>query len=324
MRLFALHGSHVLGKAVADAMGVELSPLEEREFGDGEHKSRPLISVRSEDVYVLHSLNGNDVQSAADRLVRLLFDLAACPANGAARVTQITAYLAFMRKDQQTQARDPVSSRYVAELLEAVGTDAVVTVQVHNPAAFQNAFRCRNILLDTQHLFTATVAQLAERRAVFLSPDSGGMKRAHLLRETFVAETGREAGLAIMEKHRSEGVVTGDLFAGDVAAADVFVIDDMIASGGTMVRAAKAARARGAEKVYALAAHGLFTTATQELFSSPEIDRVIVTDTIAPLPPPSLDTAGKLEIVSCAALIGDAVQRLHSGGSIHRLLNPRP
>ena len=322
MRLFALHGTHVLGQAVAAAMGTELDPLEERDFEGGEHKSRPLISVRNEDVYVLHSLSGGGGQSPADRLLRLLFFIGACRDNGAARVTAVTPYLAFMRKDQQTKPRDPVNTRYIAELFESVGTDAIVTLQVHNLAAFQNAFRCRNVHLDTRHLFAGKAAERAGKRpVVFVSPDSGGMKRCHQLCETFVAETGLEADLAIMEKHRSEGVVTGDLFAGEVAGADVFIVDDIIASGGTVLRAAKASRARGAAHVYALATHGLFTTGAAGLFSSPDLDGVIVTDSVAP---PALDVAGKLEIVSCAGLIGDAIQRLHGGGSINRLLNPRP
>lgn len=323
MRLFALEGSQRLGGAVAAAIGTELAPLEERQFEDGEHKSRPLISVRNEDVYVLHSLGGGGGRSPGDRLIRMLFFIAACRDNGAARVTAVAPYLAFMRKDQQTKPRDPVNTRYVAELFEAVGTDAVVTLQVHNPAAFQNAFRCRNVHLDTQHLFAAGVAaRSGGRPVVFLSPDSGGMKRTQLLRETFVAETGREAGLAIMEKRRSAGVVSGDLFAGEVEGAEVVIVDDMIASGGTMLRAAQAARARGAAGVRALAAHGLFAAGSGALFTAPELDGVTVTDSVEP--PDGLETHGRLEVIGCAGLIGDAIERLHGGGSIHRLLNPRP
>jgi len=323
MRLFALEGTHVLGQAVAAAIGIELAPLEEREFADGEHKSRPLISVRNEDVYVLHSLHGSAAQSPADRLLRLLFFIGTCRDNGAARLTAVVPYLAFSRKDQQTRPRDPVTTRYVAELFEAVGADTVVTLQVHNAAAFQNAFRCRNVHLDTQHLFTtAVVARSGDRPVVFLSPDSGGMKRVQALRETFIAETGHDAGFAIMEKRRSEGVVSGDLFAGAVAGADVFILDDMIASGGTVQRAARAARERGAVRVYALAAHGLFAAGSAELFTGADVDGIVVTDSVAP--PAGLETRGRLEFVSCAGLIGEAIERLHAGGSIHRLLNPRP
>jgi ribose-phosphate pyrophosphokinase len=323
MRLFALEGSQVLGEAVAKAMKAELDPIEEREFPDWEHKSRPLISVRNEDVYVIHSLNGGGEQSPADKLIRLLFFLGTCRENGAARVTAVTPYLAFMRKDQQTKPRDPVNTRYVAQMFEAVGTGMVVTLEVHNPAAFQNAFRCGTTHLDMRHLFAGKIGELAgSNRVVLVSPDSGGMRRTRGLQDAFAAGTGRDADLAIMEKHRSEGVVSGELFAGDITDAEVFVVDDMISSGGTMLRAARVCRERGARHVYAMATHGLFSQGAKDLFSGTEFDRVVVSDTITPFTLGADEFSGKLEVVSCAPLIGDAIQRLHTGGSIHRLLSP--
>lgn len=324
MRLFALKGSERLGQAVADAMSIELDRLEEREFGDGEHKSRPLVSVRGADVYVIHSLHGADGRSPADRLVRLLFFVGACRDHGAARVTAVVPYLAFLRKDQQTQPRDPVNSRYIAEVMEAVGTSMVVTIEAHNPAAFQNAFRRPTLHLDMRHPLAACIAAMAgEQPVVLVTPDSGGMRRTELLRQTYETLTARPASLAMMEKHRSGGAVTGDLFAGDVEGAEVFIVDDMIASGGTMLRTAEACAARGAAHVYAVATHGLFGPGAEVLGTSGRIERVIVTDsvehgTLAPA------LAAKVEVVSCAPLLGEAIQRLHAGGSIQRLLNPRP
>jgi ribose-phosphate pyrophosphokinase len=318
MRFFALHGSHILANAVARSAGIELDDLEEREFPDGEHKSRPLVSVRNEDVFVLHSLHGNDGRTAADRLLRLLFFIGTCRDNGASRVTAIVPYLAFMRKEQQTKARDPVSSRYVAELFEAVGTHAIVALEVHNIAAFQNAFRCRNVHLDMRAAFASRIRALAgSRPIVLLSPDSGGMKRTHLMAEAIQKGGEAPVALATMEKHRSEGSVSGGLFAGAVEGAAVFILDDLIATGGTIVRAAEACRARGAAAVHAVATHGLFSSAEQLL--SPAIDTIIVTDSISAFPP----SASKLEVISCAPLLGGAIQRLHGGGSIHRLLHPQ-
>lgn len=319
MRLFALNGSDRLGAAVASEINVELDGIEEREFADGEHKSRPLVSVRGEDVFVLHTLHGGG-QSAAERLTRLLFFIATCRENGAARVTAVVPYLAFMRKDQQTKPRDPVTSRYVAQLFEAVGTDMVVTVDVHNVAAFQNAFR-RSTLLSMQQAFVPRIEGLAgDGRLVLMSPDSGGMRRVHQLHEAYAAEADT-IGLAMMEKRRSENVVSGDLFAGNVEGAEVVIFDDMIASGGTMVRAARACRQRGARHVHAMATHPLLTTASEALYA-PEIDSVVVSDSV-PLSF-ELGAFGKLAVVSCAPLLAEAIQRLHSGGSIHRLLSPRP
>ncbi|HSJ80246.1 MAG TPA: ribose-phosphate pyrophosphokinase-like domain-containing protein, partial [Thiobacillus sp.] len=139
--LFALDASRAYGERVATALGVALSSHEEREFEDGEHKARPLENVRGKDVYVIQSLYGEPGMSANDKLVRLLFFIGALKDASAGRVTAVCPYLAYSRKDRKTKSRDPVSSRYVAQLFEAVGSDRMVTLDVHNPAAYQNAFR---------------------------------------------------------------------------------------------------------------------------------------------------------------------------------------
>ncbi|WP_461477596.1 ribose-phosphate diphosphokinase [Mesorhizobium jarvisii] len=158
-------------------LSIELDPHEERDFEDGEHKARPLVSVRGRDVYVLHSLAGNGGASANDRLCKLLFFLATCKENGAARATAVVPYLAYARKDRQTKARDPVTTRYVAQLFEAMGTDRIVTLDVHNFAAFQNAFRCESVHLDTRKLFAPLIGKLAgDLPVTIFSPDGGGVK----------------------------------------------------------------------------------------------------------------------------------------------------
>ncbi|MDE2004702.1 MAG: ribose-phosphate pyrophosphokinase-like domain-containing protein, partial [Betaproteobacteria bacterium] len=143
LAVFALDASRDFGAAVAHRIGVELEAHEEREFEDGEHKARPLTSVRDRDVYVLQSLHADPRQSVNDKLVRLLLFIGALKDASAARVTAIVPYLAYARKDRKSKTRDPVSTRYVAQLFEAVGVDCIVTLDVHNLAAFQNAFRCR-------------------------------------------------------------------------------------------------------------------------------------------------------------------------------------
>lgn len=322
MRIFALKGSDHLGDAAARAAGSALAVHEERDFEDGEHKTRPLVSVRSEDVYVIHSLGGGGA-SANDRLVKLLFFLAACRENGAARVTAVVPYLAYARKDRQTKSRDPVTTRYVAQLLEAVGVDCVVTLDVHNFAAFQNAFRCRTIHLDTRELFRPAIRPFRHDLPItILSPDGGGVKRAQLLKETFDRDTGGDAGFAFMKKRRSRGIVSGDLFAGQVEGQAVFIVDDMISTGGTILRAAHACRERGAREVHAIATHGLFGAGAEKLFSDAAIDRVIVTDSLASaVTAVATYPAPKLEILSCVNLIGEAIRRLHGNESISDLLS---
>ncbi|HLN50148.1 MAG TPA: ribose-phosphate pyrophosphokinase-like domain-containing protein, partial [Steroidobacteraceae bacterium] len=141
LRLFALEASGDLGRAIAHALGRPLAAHEEREFEDGEHKTRPLDPVGGADVYVVHSLYGGQAQSGNDKLCRLLFFIGALKDAGAARVTAVVPYLCYARKDRRTKPNDPVTTQYVARMFEAVGADAIVTLEVHNPAAFENAFR---------------------------------------------------------------------------------------------------------------------------------------------------------------------------------------
>lgn len=319
MRIFALKGTDQLGSAVARAVGTTVDPHEERDFEDGEHKARPLVRVRGEDVYVLHSLAGEQGASANDKLVKLLLFIATCQENGAARVTAVTPYLAYARKDRQTKARDPVATRYIAQLFEAVGTDCLVVLDVHNLVALQNAFRCQTIHLDARRLFHSTIQKLArDLPLTIFSPDTGGVKRADLLRQTYEAETKQETGFGFMEKQRSRDIVSGDLFAGEVEGRAVFLVDDMISTGGTMLRAARACRERGAAAVHAIATHGLFGEGSKALFSDKAIDHIVVTDSLSSAA--LMGHKGKLEILSCAPLIAKAIGRLHRHGSISELI----
>jgi ribose-phosphate pyrophosphokinase len=320
MRIFALKGSEDLGTTIASALWTVLDEHEERDFEDGEHKARPLTGVRGEDVYVVHSLNGRAGASANDKLCRLLFFLAACRDHGAARVTAVVPYLAYSRKDRQTKSRDPVTTRYIAQLFEAVGTDRVMTMDAHNIAAFQNAFRCETVHLEARKLFCPWIRERARGLPVTIfSPDGGGVKRAQLLKEAYEADTGESAGFGFMEKRRSRGVVSGSLFAGDVEGSAVFILDDMISTGGTMIRAAAACRERGAKAAYALATHGLFGAGAEALFDNSALDGIVVTDTVATTTA-SERQGDRLEILQTGPLIGEAIRRLNSRGSISELL----
>lgn len=310
MRIFALGSSRALGASVAAALAHELDPHEERNFSDGEHKARPLVSVRGEDVFVIASLVADAGATPNDQLIKLLFFLATCRENGAARVTAVVPYLCYARKDRQTKRRDPVSVRYIAQLFEAVGADRVVTLDVHNLAAFQNAFRCETVHLEARLLFVERLRSLAAGRPVTVfSPDSGGVKRAELLRQSFEAMTGTAAGFGFMEKQRSRGVISGNLFAGTVEGAAVFLIDDMISTGGTMVRAARACGERGAAAVFAMATHGLLGPGSEGLLSESAIDRILVTDSL----PAARIASDRLEVVPIGSLLGEAIARLNRG-----------
>jgi ribose-phosphate pyrophosphokinase len=318
LQIFALGATLEFGQAIAQALGQPLTPLEEREFEDGEHKARPLETVRGADVYVVQSLHGGPDESPNDKLCRQLFFIATLKTNGAARVTAVVPYMAYARKDRQTKPRDPLTARYIAQLFEAVGVDRVVVMEPHNVAAFQNAFRCEAIALDTRGVLIERAAHLAGDGAVTVaSPDPGGVKRAQLFRESLEERLGRPVGFALMEKRRSAGVVSGSIMAGDVSDARVLVIDDMISSGGTMVRAAQALREGGAADVWALAAHGLFTEGAVKALSDTSISGWVVTDTV-PLFRLNGHSSQKarVEVVSAAPLFADAIRQLHEDGAI--------
>ena len=229
LKLFVLKSSRTFGEKVSLQLAVEPSPHEEREFEDGEHKARPLTSVRGKDVFVIQSLYADDQQSGNDKLCRLLFFIGALKDAAAARVTAVVPYLAYARKDRKTKPRDPVTTRYVAALFEAVGTDAMVTLDVHNLAAFQNAFRCQTEHLESHTLFVEHFAPiLRDTDVVVVSPDAGGIKRAEQLRQLLSRVLGKPVGAAFAEKYRSLGVVSGDMVVGDVKGKSALIIDDLI------------------------------------------------------------------------------------------------
>ena len=320
LQIFALEATAELGQAVATVLGQPLAAHEEREFEDGEHKSRPLDDVAGADVYVVQSTHGGPQQSANDKLCRLLFFIGALKDAGAARVTAVSPYLCYLRKDRRTKPNDPVTTRYVASLFEAVGTDCMVTLEVHNPAAFENAFRCRTVALSGTPLFVDYVkANLTNENLSVISPDAGGMKRAELLRETLEHALGRPLGKGLAEKHRSAGVVSGDLFAGDVIGSTALIVDDLISTGGTLLRTARSARTAGAKRVLAFVTHGLFMTGAAEVLVDPALDQMVISNAV---PPFRLEPAQskKLVILPAAPLLAEAIRRLHEERSLTDLI----
>lgn len=313
LRLFALQATAELGRDVARALGCELAAHEEREFEDDEHKVRPLDSVGGADVYVVQSLHSGPSESVNDKLCRLLFFIGALKDAGAARVTAVVPYLCYARKDRRTKPNDPVTTRYIAEMFEAVGTDCIATLEVHNPVAFENAFRCRTVTLTGTPLFVDYARRFHDEALAVISPDTGGVKRAELFREALETRLGRPVGKAFVEKHRSAGVVSGDIFVGEVAGATALVIDDLISTGGTLLRAARAARKAGARRVMALVTHGLFMPGAAAVLADPAIERLVVTDSVPAFRLGAEPACDKLDILPAAALLAEAIRRLHTG-----------
>ncbi|HUW53679.1 MAG TPA: ribose-phosphate diphosphokinase [Rhodanobacter sp.] len=314
IKLYGLGASRPQAQAIATALGIALSAHEEREFDDGEHKARPLESVRGADIYVVHSLYADAAQSVNDKLCRLLFFLAAMRDGGAARLTAITPYLCYARKDRRSKPHDPVTTRYVAQLFEAVGVNGVLALDVHNPAAFENAFRCGAEQLEAQPLFASRLAAVLRGRDVtVLSPDNGGLKRADAFRRALTDKLERPATLGQMEKWRSAGVVSGEALFAEVAGRSVVIVDDLIGTGTTLLRAARAAREAGAQAVYAVASHGLFVGSAARELADPVLDRILVTDSVPAFRLAGSAAADRVEVLASAPLFAQAIRRHHAG-----------
>lgn len=321
IRIFGLAGSEEFAAAVAAHLNLERAAHEERDFEDGEHKGRPLVSVRGCDVYVVHSLYGDERQSASDKLCRLLFFCGACRDAGAASVTAVIPYLCYARKDRKTKARDPVITRYVAQMAESLGIDRVVTLEVHNVVAFQNAFRCATEHLDCNRLFAKRIRQLAQTEDfVVVSPDAGGAKRAAAFRRILALDCNKEVTSALMEKYRSRGEVSGEHLVGDVAGRTAIILDDLIATGGTMLRTARALLEHGADAVYAIATHGLFVGDANTVFSDPVFEKILISNSVPPFRLTEAGAKNRLEIIDATPLFGEAIKRLQTGGSLVDLL----
>jgi ribose-phosphate pyrophosphokinase len=317
--LFSLQSGRPLLERICAQLGLPPAPLEERDFEDGEHKLRPLESVRGRDVYVVESLAADAARSVDDKLVRVLFLLGALRDAGARRLTVVAPYLCYARKDMRTKARDPVTIRYLAQLFEAAGAQRMVTLDVHNRAAYENAFRIPAEHLSAAPLLVqALLPVVGDREVVVVSPDAGGVKRAERFRQAFERRLARRVGFAFVEKFRSEGVLRGGRVAGDVDGRCVVIVDDLISSGRTLARAAAACRELGASSAFAAVTHGVFSAECGAALEASVLERVVLLDTIA-RPLPAGLAPQRLQVLGCAPLLAEAIRRLYDEGSLVEL-----
>lgn len=324
--LFAPAESSGLGAAIGEAAGLALAPLEARAFEDGEFKLRPLVSVRGRSVFVIQSLAASPAHPTAERLVRLLFLLCALRDGGASRLTAVTPYLAYARKDRRTQPRDPVHTRYLAQLIESTRLDRLVTIDAHNAAALDNAFRIGTDHLSALPMFADHFArQLLGSDFAVASPDIGGVKRAQILCEQLGQHVGHEIELVFLEKRRTAGNVRTGAVVGAVRGRPVLVLDDLCASGGTLRHAGEQLRSAGASAVHVAVTHAPNVEGLRTVLASADITDVTITDTVGTEIHAQLADAGnKLTILPVAPLLGQAIKYQLQGAPMVNLLERWP
>ncbi|NHF59749.1 ribose-phosphate pyrophosphokinase [Flavobacteriaceae bacterium TP-CH-4] len=310
--IFALDSSKGFGSTVAEVVGMTLSAHEERDFPGGEHKTRSLVEVLGKHAFIIHSLYREPGRTVNDKLCRLLFFIGSLKDAGASEVTVIAPYLCYSRKDKKTKPYDPITTNYVARLFEAMGADRFVTLDVHNVQAFENAFRIPTIHLEAKAAMASYfVTSIKNRETVVLSPDIGGVKRAMGFAEVLGNKLKKSISVAVMHKTRSEGVVGGtEQIFGNVHGKMVIILDDLISSGTTLLRAAKSCKKAGANKVYAAATHGVFSNGANTSLIDPAFDKIIITNSIPPLCLEQEIVEQKVNILDVAPLIGNLIGEL--------------
>ena len=310
--LFSPPASHAYAQRVATTLGTALAEHEWRPFEDGEHKMRPLESVRGRDVYVIHSLYAEPGHTVNDKLCELLFFVGALVDASAARVSVIAPYLCYARKDRRSQTRDPVTTRYVAQLFEAVGASRFATLDVHNLAAYQNAFRIPTEHLEANGLLAQWFAShLRDRALVVVSPDAGGVRRAEDFRARLSKLLDSPVEAAFAGKLRAGGIVTGKPVVGDLAGRCAIILDDLIGSGTTLSLVAGHCLALGATEVHAAATHGLFLADACEKLGNGTLASVVVTDSVAQWRVPRGAFLERLTVLDSAPLVAQAIAHMH-------------
>ncbi|MBA8815789.1 ribose-phosphate pyrophosphokinase [Microbacterium halimionae] len=310
-RLVVVSGrSHLeLAHDVATGLGTELVPTEHRTFASGEIYTRFEVSIRGCDVFVIQSF-GPPVN---EWLMELMIMVDALKRASAKRITIVAPYYPYSRQDKKGRGREPISARLVADLLRTAGADRIMSVDLHAPQ-IQGFFDgpvdhlfAKPVLLEhfEQNLTAEDRAQLT-----VVSPDMGRVRVA----DTWSDSLG--APLAIIHKRRDPKVanqVTVHDIVGEVDGRVCLLVDDMIDTGGTIVKAAQALKASGAKKVIVAATHAIFSDPAVERLQDSSIDQVVVTDTV-PLPPERRWDA--LVVLPIAPLLARAIHEVFEDGSV--------
>lgn len=309
LRVFSGTANPALARSVADELGLELGAIEVGRFNDGEVSVQIGESVRGADCFIIqptcHPVN--------ESVVELLILLDAFRRGSASRITAVIPYFGYARQDRKAKGREPISAKLIANLIAVAGADRVLAIDLHTDQ-LQGFFDIPVDHLPARRIFAEHFRYMgcSGKSTVVVAPDVGGVHQAKLLAD----ELGATFGLIV--KRRTQPGSTDVLeVIGDFEGKRAVMIDDMIDTGGTVIKAAEKLQEHGAVEIHCAATHAVLSKdAAQRLEDSP-ISSVVVTDTI-PVPPEK--RIEKLTILSVAPLLADAIGRIHTDESVSACL----
>ncbi len=318
MRILTGRANQPLAQKVAERLGVELCPADGQDlvpgrFPDGEVRVEVQHTVRGKEVFVIQPTS----PPVNEHLMELLLMIDALKRASARMICAVIPYFGYARQDRKKKGRVPISARLVANLLETAGVNRVLTVELH-AGQIQGFFNVPVDHLRTDKLFAEHIRTVHPDwldPLVVVSPDIGGVWRARRVAKEL------ERPLAIVEKHRRN---TSDEepevynVIGDVKGRSVLLVDDILATGRTLYQAAEKLAEKKAKRVFAAVTHGLFTGEALSLLEDSPLQKLLVTDTIAHRV--QVAQHPKVEIVSVARLLADAIHRIFSCRSVSDLL----
>ncbi len=311
--LFSGTSNRQLAEEIAKRMQTRVGNALVDRFKNEECRIEIRENVRGSEVFVIQSLcRSPQGATVNDSVMELLLIIDALRRASANRITAVIPYFGYAKQDKKTKGREPISAKLVANMIERAGAERIVTLDLH-AAQIQGFFD-----IPVDNLMAAPTLcnylknqDLQGDRIVVVSPDAGGVPRAEMFAKRL------KSNLAVIIKRRPEPDVSEVThIVGDVQGKIAVVVDDMISTGGTLVKAAEALRKRGATDVYTLATHGIFAGDAITQFENSEINRVIVTNTI----PRTIDST-KVEHLTIAQILADAIKRITSNRSVSELFN---
>ncbi len=309
-KLILLSGtaSEELTRDVCDYLDATPGPIEVKRFSDGETFVKINENVRGADVFVIQST----YTPANDHIIELCLLIDALRRASAERVNAVVPYYGYARQDRKEQGRVALSAKLVANLISTAGACRLLTIDLHSNQ-IQGFFD-----IPVDHLLAAPilirrVKEIGLTNAVVVSPDVGNVKRARNYAEAL------DIPLAIVDKRRPKPNVSEvQNIIGEIEGKNVLIFDDMIDTAGTICNAATALKQRGAKKVIGCCTHPVLSGPALERLKESELERLIVTNTI-PKRPEWADA--RIEQLSVAPLLGEAIRRIHNHESVSSLFN---